>query len=322
MREAAARASNTSHTRPAHAPIPSTPLYRFLGPRYWAIWIGLGLIRLISYLPLPAMLAIGRAFGRIALRFSRRDRRIAQVNIDLCLPELDAAARRCVLRDHFENLGCTLFETALAWWSSDARLVRLVQVEGADHLHAALARGRGALMLSAHFSTLELGVRALGLVTPFSFMYLTPKNALVAELSGRYRSQRALQALSSEQIRELLQNLKHNLPVWYAPDQRFNDKNSALVPFFGLPAGSNIATSRLARISGATVLPYFSARKPDNSGYVVTIHPPFDDFPSDDPIADTQRYHALIEAHVRQHPGEYLWTYKRFKRPGFDPYRR
>jgi KDO2-lipid IV(A) lauroyltransferase len=157
-----------------------------------------------------------------------------------------------------------------------------------------------------------------------STMYLTPSNPLIAELSRRGRTRHTVQAITSEQIRDLLQNLKNNLPVWYAPDQRFTDKNSELVPFFGQPAASNVATSRLARISGATVLPYFPERRSDNSGYVVTFHPPWDNFPSDDPVADTARFHALIEAQVRKHPDQYLWAYKRFRRngPGGDPYRR
>ena len=111
--------------------------------------------------------------------------------------------------------------------------------------------------------------------------------------------------------------------MWYAPDQRYTEKNSEIVPFFGQPAASNVATSRLAKISGAPVLPYFPKRRADNRGYVVEIHAPLDNFPSDDPVADTRRFHELIECNVRDHPEQYLWTYKRFKRPGpdGDPYR-
>jgi KDO2-lipid IV(A) lauroyltransferase len=302
--------------------LPRIPLYRFAGPRYWAVWFGLAIVRLVNILPLPIQLAIGRALGRLAFYFSRRDRHIAQVNLDMCLPELSAEQRRKILKDHFASLGCALFETGLVWWASSARLKRLITVEGIAHLDAALARGKGALMLSAHFTTLEMGARALTLLGPMSVMYLTPSNALIAELSRRGRSRHALQAVTSEQIRDLLQNLKNNLPVWYAPDQRFTDKASELVPFFGIPAASNVATSRLAKISGAIVLPYFPERRTDNRGYIVRVHPPFENFPTKDAIADTQRFHALIEANVRRNPDQYLWTYKRFKRPGIDdPYR-
>jgi KDO2-lipid IV(A) lauroyltransferase len=152
-------------------------------------------------------------------------------------------------------------------------------------------------------------------------MYLTPQNPLIAEMSRRGRASSAVQAIAADQIRELLQNLKNNITVWYAPDQRYTDKNSAVVPLFGQPAWSNIATSRLARISKATVLPYFPERLEDGSGYVMRILPPFENYPSDDPVADTARFHALIEEHVRRCPAQYLWTYKRFKSPDADPYK-
>ena len=296
------------------------PLYHFLGPRYWAVWLGIGIVRLVNLLPLRAQLLIGRAFGRLAWLLSRRDRRIARINIDLCLPELSARARSELVRRHFESLGCALFETGLVWWASNARLLRLIRFEGREHLRAALDQGRGALMLSAHFTSLEMGARGLTLLGPTSIMYLTPSNALVAELSRRGRTRHTVQAISSDQIRDLLQNLKNNLPVWYAPDQRFTDKNSALVPFFQQPAASNVATTRLAKISGAPVLPYFPERRADNRGYIIRIFPPFDNFPSADAIADTRRFHELIEAQVRLHPEQYLWAYKRFRRAGFDPY--
>jgi KDO2-lipid IV(A) lauroyltransferase len=265
-------------------------------------------------------MGIGRALGTLAYACSRRDRRIANINVDLCLTELSQTDRKRLVHSHFQALACAVFETGLVWWAGDRRLRRLIQFEGVEHLQAALARGRGALMLTAHFTTLEMGARALTLLGPTSIMYLTPSNRLIAELSRRGRARHTVQAISSEQIRDLLQNLKDNVPVWYAPDQRFTGKNSAIVPLFGQPAASNIATSRLAKISGAPVLPYFPQRRPDNRGYIVRIYPPLDDFPSNDPIADTRRFHELIEAHVRLYPEQYLWAYKRFKGAGVDPY--
>jgi Kdo2-lipid IVA lauroyltransferase/acyltransferase len=298
------------------------PLVRFAGPRYWPVWLALAFVRFVNLWPLRAQMLAGRALGLLAYLFSRRDRRVARINVALCLPELPEKERLRLVRRHFGALGCAVFETGMVWWASDQRLRGLIRFEGVEHLQAALAHGKGALMLSAHFTTLEMGARALTLLGPTSIMYLTPRNPLIAEFARRGRARHTVQAITSEQIRDLLQNLKNNLPVWYAPDQRFTDKNSAIVPLFGQPASSNVATSRLAKISGAPVLPYFPERRADNRGYIVHIHPPFENFPSNDPIADTRRFHELIEAHVHPHPEQYLWAYKRFKGAGGDPYRK
>jgi Kdo2-lipid IVA lauroyltransferase/acyltransferase len=312
---------NSSAATDAAGKLLRVPLYRFLAPRYWAVWLALGFIYLGSLLPYRMAMWLGRRIGDVAYILSRRDKRIADINIRLCLPELAERERRTLLRKHFESLGCTLFETAYVWWASDRWLRKIIRIEGTEHLSAALNKGRGALLLSAHFTTLELGAKSLALVGPTSLMYLTPQNPLIAELSRRGRARKAVQAIAADQIRELLQNLKNNIVVWYAPDQRYTDKNSAVVPLFGQPAWSNIATSRLAKIAKAPVLPYFPERLDDGSGYVMRIFPPFDDYPSDDAVADTARFHRLIEEHVRRCPAQYLWTYKRFKSPDADPYK-
>lgn len=227
------------------------------------------------------------------------------------------------MRHHFEALGCAVFETGLVWWGADSRLNRWVRIEGADNLAAALQLGKGAILLSAHFTCLEMGARALTIHTPTSIMYMEPRNPLVAEFARRSRGRHAVQAIASDQVRDILRSLSRNLTVWYAPDQRYTEKMSAIVPFFGHPAATNVATSRLARISGAPVLPYFPERLAGGAGYVMRIGAPLEHFPSDDSVADALRFHELIEAHVRRCPEQYLWTYKRFKLagPAGDVYR-
>jgi KDO2-lipid IV(A) lauroyltransferase len=302
-----------------------TSLWRFAGPRYWPTWFGLGLIRVLDWLPFRVQMFLGGVLGSLAFAFARRERHVAALNIEMCLPERGERERHQLMRAHFASLGKSLFETALVWWAEDQRLKRIIRIDGVEHLSTALAEGKGAILLSAHFTTLEMGARALCIHHgPTAIMYQMPKNRLIAELSLRGRRRHASRAISSTNVRELLQSLKANLPVWYAPDQRDFGKSGALVPFFGRPAATNVATSRIARISGAPVLPYFPARLGDDSGYVMRILPRLEGFPSDDPVADAARFHELIEMHVRRCPEQYLWTYKRFKLPGpdGDPYRR
>jgi KDO2-lipid IV(A) lauroyltransferase len=295
-------------------------LLRFAGPRYWGTWLGLVIVRASMLLPFRVQMACGRALGRVAWLFAARERHVADVNLRLSLPELDAAQRRALIRRHFQSLGCALLETGLIWWARPERMRRLVRIEGIEHLENVLRAGRGAILLSAHFTSLEMGACALTLTLPTAIMYQVPKNPLIAELSLRGRLAHAVRAISSDSVRDLLQALKDNLPVWYAPDQRDSSKSAALVPFFGIPAATSIATSRIARISGAAVLPYFPERLADGSGYLMRLGAPLEGFPSDDPVADVLRYHTLIEAQARRCPEQYLWIYKRFKHAGADPY--
>jgi len=239
--------------------------------------------------------------------------RIARRNLDLCFPEMTAAQRQTILRGHFRSVGIGLFETAMSWWSSDERIRELTQLEGQEYLQAALDRGKGALLLSAHFTTLEIGARSLCARIASNIMYRPTSNQVLENFLMRNRGLHAKRAIPRDDIRKLISALKSNEPVWYAPDQSYRKKGAEMVPFFGIPAASNTATSRLARMTGAAVLPYFAERLPGSQGYRMTIHPLLENFPTDDPVADTQRFNQLIEAQVRRVPEQYLWIHRRFK---------
>jgi KDO2-lipid IV(A) lauroyltransferase len=129
----------------------------------------------------------------------------------------------------------------------------------------------------------------------------------------RGRSRFADTQIPRDNVRMLLKRLRQNDIVLYMPDQTYLGNQSALLPFFGETAVTNIATSKLASISGAIVLPMLFSRRADDKGYVVKIGAPLDNFPSDDPAADTLRLVEILEAHIRRVPEQYLWLYKKFK---------
>lgn len=284
-----------------------------LHPRYWPTWIALGILRLFEPLPYGLLVWLGRRIGELLLLFPLAFVRIAQRNLELCLPDAPAAERQRILREHFRSVGIGIFETAISWWSSDERIRKLTRLEGEEHLQAALARGRGAILLSAHFTTLEIGARALCARIAASIMYRPTSNPVLEGFLMRNRGKRAKRAIPRDDIRTLISALKNNEPVWYAPDQSYRKKGAQMVPFFGIPAATNTATSRLARMTGAAVLPYFPERLPGSRGYRMIIKPMLDGFPSDDPVADAQRFNGLIEAQVRVVPEQYLWIHRRFK---------
>jgi len=286
---------------------------RLLAPRYWLTWAGLGLLRLVAFVPFSAMVRLGRVLGALLRHLPLSFARTARRNIELCLPELSPQEREQLLKEHFASLGIALLEIPCAWWTPPERLAKLLRLEGAEHLEAALARGQGAIILTAHFTSLEMGGRALVQAAPVGFLYRPPKNEVIAYAFQRFRVRYGGRGIPRDDIRGFISALKNNECVWYAPDQAYRKKGAEMVPLFGIPAASNTLTSRIARISGAPVLPYFFRRLPGTQGYLGVIHPPLENFPSDCAATDTARFYRMIEAQVRLVPEQYLWIHRRFK---------
>ncbi len=302
----------------------SVPLYRFLGPRYWLLWAALGAVRLLTWLPMTGQRAAGWVIGRVSYWLVAERRRIAAINIDLCFPELTPGERKQRVKAHFHSLGMSVIETGMCWWASDRRVRSRVTYTGLEHLEAALARGNGAILLTGHFTTLDLGGRFMTLVAPIAAMYRQADNPLMEEIMRRGRDRAADAVIVKQDVRGMLRHLKANRAIWYAPDQSHRRQNFAVVPFFGVPAATNTATSKFARLSKAPVVPFYPVRLPGSQGYRVDILPPLEDFPSGDPAADAARTNALLESRVRLCPEQYLWVHKRFKRPTpehRDPYK-
>lgn len=282
-------------------------------------------LRALARLPFPTQMAIGSRIGRALWHLQPRQRRIAARNLELCFPELDADERRELLQRHFESLGRSIVEMAIAWYAPSPTVRRLTTIHGLEHLHDALASGSGVLLVLAHFTMLELGGAALeDLDATVTCLYRAQRNSMVDAMIRDGRSRFSRSHIPRDNVRALIRRLRANDIVIYLPDQTHIGNQSAMLPFFGEPALTNIATSKLAALSGATVLTYFFRREPGNAGYRLEIGPPFAGFPSADPEADARRLFARLEDFIRVAPEQYLWVYKKFKRrppPLPDPYR-
>ena len=277
-------------------------------------------MRLIAQLPYRLQMGIGRRLGRAMALFGKKRRRIAEINLGLCFPELEEAERKVLLMDHFRSLGMGMVETAMSWWTPDGKLADLARIEGLEHLERALARGKGVILLSGHFTSLEIGGRLLALFTPFHVLYRPHKNPLFEDVMKQARERNFDKAIRREDMRAMLRSLQQNMPVWYAADQDYGRQQSLFVPFFGIPAATITATSRLARRSGAAVVPFFQRRLEDGSGYLLRIQPALEDFPGTSLNADALRINRIMEEQIREMPEQYLWVHRRFKtRPEGEP---
>lgn len=280
------------------------------------MWAGVALFWLLACLPWCAQRALAAALAWLWWHVIPIRREVALVNLRLCFPEKSETEIRRLARAHFGALALGLFETCSAWWLPVKRLPPH-EIIGLENLAAARARGRGVLLLTAHFTTLEMCGRLLLEAAPLGCLYRDPNNPVVADLMRRQRARRMSVSVHFDDLRGLVRALKAGHVIWYAPDQARKLKLSALLPFFGVPAITSTATGRIAEMTGATVVPYFGRRRADGS-YLLTILPALENFPTADAEADAAHINRLIEEHVRLAPEQYFWVHKRFKARGPD----
>ena len=285
-----------------------------LGPRTWLAWPLLGVAWLLARLPWALQRSVGRGLGACLHVLLVGRRQVALRNVELCFPELDERARRDLVRAAFRELGIGLFEFVRAWWGTLGELEEHSAFEGLEHLRAAQEGGRGVILLSGHFVTLEMCGRLLCRHAPVAGMYRPHGQALLEWAVKRGRLRYASMMFSREELRPALRHLKGGGILWFAPDQETRRGDSVFVPFFGHAAWSLTSTHQLARLSGAAVLPFFHRRRTDGQGYDIRLGPALEGFPTADAVADTARVMQLVEAMVREAPAQYLWIHKRFKR--------
>lgn len=287
-------------------------IHRWLHPKYWGLWLFFGLQRLSTLLPLSAIEAPGAFIGRLYYKLAPSRRRIARINIQQAYPDYDEAQIEKLTRASFRSLGISVFEMGIAWWASNDYLRKHCQVEGLEHLEQAQARGKGVIMLTGHFSTLEMGGALLSLYTPLHSVYKKAHNPMFDTFMLHYRSKRLKKLIANTNVREFIKGLRDGYATWYAPDQDFT-QNVVFAPFLGGMATTLIATAKMASMTGASVVPFYPQRLDRGRGYKLVILPALEDFPSDDQYQDASRINQALEEMVRRNPEQYAWVHKRFK---------
>lgn len=302
------------------SPQPAKP--SFMHPKYWGIWLGIGLLKLLGYLPYRWKFPVGRFLGRILYRLSSKRRRLALANIRLCFPEKTPLEQLAILKSHFESLGISLMEMTIVWWGdhkknhANAFERGMVNFIGEENLQQAQQQGKGVLILAPHFTTLELTGLFVSFLTNYHAVYRPHDNPLIDYLIAKGRSiefsdGQKVEPVSNANTRLMLKVLRAGKSMTFLPDQRYRAKGHVEVDFFGHPTRSNPATSKIAKMTGCAVVPTFTRRLPNNQ-YEVEFLPALKNFPSGDDTADTLRLHHLYEAEIRRNPSQYLWVHNRW----------
>ena len=270
---------------------------------------------LLHFLPMPALALVGRALGHLLFALGKRRRHIAETNLALCFPDLDAPARKRLAKAHFEVVARSLLERSLFWWSRPERLRKLIRVEGEEKIRGLLEAGKPVIMLAPHFVGLDAGGVALAMRFDSLSIYSEQNNPVFGDLLLRGRKRFGDQMLLSRQDGALstVKAMRSGRPFYYLPDMDFGRRDSIFVPFFGVQAATIPGLSRLARAAGATVLFTVTRMLPGGQGYVLEIGDPWPDFPTKDAEADTRRMNAAIETVIRTMPEQYYWVHRRFK---------
>jgi len=255
---------------------------------------------------------LGRTIGRLFKLLGRARVRVAQRNLELCFPELDTRGRAQLLQESFLSIGEGSYEFARAWWGR-SRGLEVDHVEGLETLEALRQQGRGVLLLSGHFLTLEICGRLLCRHIELAGFYRRHEQPALEWAVKRGRARYAVAMFAREELRAAVKFVKQGGVLWYAPDQALGLRMSIFAPFYGTPARTITATARLSQMGRARVVPYFPQRL--NGRYIIRILPALENFPSDDELADATRINQLIEHGISYAPTQYFWVHKRYKGP-------
>ena len=293
-------------------------------PKNWLIVLGLLCTRIIVLLPFRIIVTIGQAMGLLLYRISSSRLQVARKNIELCFPALSATEQSNLVKQHFISLGMGFFEVGMARWKSNQSLKKIIEIKGIEHLIRAVKKNRGVILMSAHFTMLEISA-LIGRneivqedLPPMVGMFRLGKNSIINQFFRNTRLRSTESLVTKFEVKDLIRALKDKKLVWYASDQSFTGKNAISVNFFKHPAMTNPGIIRIAKITGSPVLPYFPSRLANGKGYVLEVLPEIESFPSEDTNNDMKKIHAMLEQHILQNPEQYYWVHRRFKTAAGD----
>lgn len=275
------------------------------------------LFYLFAALPLPVAHALGAILGWLFLIIPNKRQRTANINIDLCFPEMSRGARQRLRRRNMIELGKSVTEIGVLWTRNEKNIRRLVRhISGEDKLKKAMARKRGVILALPHLGAWEMVGLWGSLNYPMTSMYRPPPMSQIGDLMRQARERFGAHLVSADNtgIRALYKALAHGEMVAILPDQVPSSRSGGLfVPFFGIPANTMVLLSRLAIKSGAPVLFSYAERLPHGRGYHLHFLPAPMDINHGSIESSATVVNDMVEHCVRATPEQYQWIYKRFR---------
>jgi len=269
------------------------------------------ILKILAMLPLPIIHGLGVVIGWVSYwsdeKFSRRIRNNLH-NIRFA-PNLKAHAR--LVRLNVSETGKGMIETLAIWAKSERSVLQWVKhCEGWHHVETALAAKKGIVFLTPHLGCYEITARYYTARHPMTVLYSPARKSWLSNImeQGRQRSNTSLAPANLSGVRSLLKALKRGEAVGILPDQVPDLGDGVWATYFGEPAYTMNLVGKLVDATDATVLLAYGERLPWGKGFTIHIEPL-------DTGTTAQDINNAIEHLVRKKPEQYLWSYRRFKKP-------
>lgn len=278
---------------------------------------GLGWV--LAHLPLGPGLWVGRRFGDLAYWVLAGRRAVARENLARAFGrEWTGRELRRLCRESFRHLGMTFVEACTFLFRPSSVMLSRVEVEGVDHLKAAVGPGRGVFFLTAHLGNWEL-LAAAHVQTgyPLSVVARPLDSPVLNRVVTRFRESGGVEVIPKRHaVRRVLEALRRGSMVGILLDQNTSRQEGVFVPFFGELASTSKSLAVLALSTSAPVVPVFIHREADGRHRVMiepALPPPSTGDREQDILAFTATFARVVEFQIRQWPEQWLWIHRRWK---------
>lgn len=290
--------------------------WRFFGPRFWGSWLLLLLLWIMMWMPRRVVMVTGAWVGDQFRKRNKKRRRIVEVNMALCFPELDDAGRDRLVVEHFRSYGRSLMDMGLSLWGSRERINSLVDAEGLAE-HCEVVKQHNAMVVTWHLTTLEISGSMLSMSGPVVSMMNRMNNPLMTWLFARGRGHLTDVALVMRDngFRAFIGHMRKGQQGLIIPDEDLgvSDASTVFVPFFGVQRALLTTPARLAKSARAKVVTCAARLDAASGRYIYTITPPLEGVDGSDLEADTRAIAASMEQLIRKAPAQYMWTFRWFR---------
>jgi len=278
--------------------------------------LGIGFMRALAHVPFPLVRGFGAVLGRVLHVLAVPRRRVVDTNLALCFPAKSAAERRRMARQTFVYVAQSWFDRSWLWHAPEAVVARRLKVVGAADVIEEIAHGHAPMILFApHFYGLDAAATALTMHTdrPSTTIYTTQRDPMVDQWvsEGRKRFGNVITLNRVDGIKPIVAGLRKGGLLYLLPDMDFGRDQTVFVPFYGVQAATVPSLSRFARLGRAKVVPVVS--KLTREGYEIEVLPAWEDFPSEDAVADTALMNQRLQGYIDTMPSQYYWVHRRFK---------